>query len=207
MSLLEPNIEWWAKGVMFENCNCRLLCRCHISYRQPADHDRCVGCFAIEISEGCFGDVDLGGARAFFSVDAPRQMLEGNWRATLIIDEKANAAQRTAIISILTGQAGGTWGVLGGLVSEFLPVSYAPIQFENERKHKRMWAEGIFDTSQEPIKGADKVNEVRLENIHNQVHGSSQILALGTTTFEAPGFSLVTEKTHAIYSEFSWSGP
>ncbi len=205
--MLKPNVDWWAKGVMCENCNCRLLCRCHISYRQPADHERCVGCFAIEIAEGRFGDINLEGVRAFFSIDAPRQMLEGNWRAALIVDKQADADQRTAIQSILSGEAGGTWGVLGGLVDELLPVRYVPIHFENGRERKRMWADGIFETLQDPIKGADKVNEVRLENIHNQVHGSSQILALGTTTFETGNFSLITEKTHAIYSEFSWFGP
>ena len=204
---MNPNVDWWAKGMMLENCNCRLLCRCHISYRQPADHERCVGCFAIEIAEGRYGDVNLEGMRAFFSVDAPRQILEGNWRAALIVDKQADTDQCTAIQSILSGEAGGTWGVLGELVDEFLPVRYAPIHVENGRGRKRMWADGIFDTSQEPIKGADKVNEVRLENIHNQVHGSSQILALGTTTFETDNFSLITEKTHAICSEFSWSGP
>jgi hypothetical protein len=166
-----------------------------------------VGCFAIEIAKGRYGDVDLVGMRAFFSVDAPRQMLEGNWRAALIVDKQADAGQRTAIQSILSGEAGGPWGFLDELVDELLPVRYVPIHFENERERKRMWADGIFETLQEPIKGADKVNEVRLENIHNQVHGSSQILALGTTTFETGNFSLVTEKTHAIYSEFSWSGP
>lgn len=134
-------------------------------------------------------------------------MLEGNWTAALIVDERSNAYQRTAIQSILSGEAGGTWGVLGELVGELLPVRYAPIHFENGRKRKRMWADGLFETSQEPIKGADKVNEVRLENIHNQVHGSSQVLALGTTTFETDNFRLTTEKTHAIQSEFSWFGP
>lgn len=205
--MLEPKVDWWAKGVMFENCNCRLLCRCHISYRQPADHERCVGCFAIEIAEGRYGDVDLEGMRAFFSVDAPRQMLEGHWKAALIVDKQAAANQRTAIQSILSGEAGGAWGILGEFMDELLPVRYAPIHFENGREQKRMWADGVFETFQEPIKSADKVNEVRLENIHNQVHGSSQILALGTTTFETGNFSLITEKTHAIYSEFSWSGP
>ena len=204
---MRANVEWWAKGGMFENCNCSLLCRCHISDHQPADFERCVGCFAIEIGEGRFGEVNLEGVRAFFSVDTPRQMLEGSWTAALIVDEKTNADQRKAIQSILSGDAGGTWGVLGTLIETLLPVRYAPIHMENGRKRKRMWAEGIFDTTQEPIKGADKVNDVRLENIHNQVHGSSQILALGTTTFETGSFSMITTKTHAIYSEFSWSGP
>lgn len=50
--MLKPKINWCAKGVICENCNCRYLCRCHLSYRQPTDHECCVGCFALEITEG-----------------------------------------------------------------------------------------------------------------------------------------------------------
>ena len=204
---MAKNIDWWAKGLMFENCNCRLVCRCHISYRQPADHDRCIGCFAIDVAEGRYGDIRLDGARAFIAVDAPRQMLEGGWTMALIIDDRADENQRQAMSAILNGEAEGTWSVLGNLVARRLPVRYATINFENEGSRKRMWADGLFDTSHEAIKGADKHNAVRLENIHNQVHGSSQILALGATTFETEGFAIETAGTHAICSEFSWHGP
>ena len=73
--MAENGVAWWAKGEMFENCNCRLLCRCHISYRQPADHERCTGCFAIEVAEGRYGEVALDRTRAFLAVDAPQNML------------------------------------------------------------------------------------------------------------------------------------
>ncbi len=40
---METYQPWWARGLLRENSNCRLLCRCHISYRQEAEFDRCIG--------------------------------------------------------------------------------------------------------------------------------------------------------------------
>lgn len=204
---MTAEIKWWAKGRMLENCNCRLVCRCHISYHQPADHDRCIGAFAIVVGEGTYGEVDLAGVSAFFSVNTPQQMLEGDWTAALILDEAANAEQRQAMETIFSGAAGGAWGTLGLLIGNWLPVRTAPIQVDDASNHMAMWSDGIFEASVKPIKGADKINPVRLENIHNQVHGPSQVLARGTSSFDAGAYVLEVEGTHAICSEFSWSGP
>lgn len=205
--MTESAVAWWAKGVMSENCNCRLLCRCHISYRQPADHERCVGGFAIEVAEGRYGAVALDGVRAFLAVDAPQYMLEGDWTTALVIDEAASEDQRRAIEAILSGAAAGIWSVPANFVGRRLPVRLAPIHQETEGKRRRMWADGIFDTAHEPIKGDDRTGPVRLENAHNQVHGASQILARGDSRFESEAFTVATEGTHAISSAFSWCGP
>ena len=39
--------QWWARGILFENCNCHLLCRGHISWKLPCDYERCLGFWAI----------------------------------------------------------------------------------------------------------------------------------------------------------------
>jgi hypothetical protein len=39
--------QWWARGTLFENCNCHLLCRGHISWKLPCDYERCLGFWAI----------------------------------------------------------------------------------------------------------------------------------------------------------------
>ncbi len=205
--MAENGVAWWAKGEMFENCNCRLLCRCHISYRQPADHERCTGCFAIEVAEGRYGEVALDRTRAFLAVDAPQNMLDGGWTMALVVDEAASEGQRRAIEAILSGEAAGTWSVLSSFVGRRLPVRTAPIHVEAEGRRRRMWAEGIFDTAHAPIKGDDRTAPVRLENIHNQVHGASQVLSRGDTRFDMGAFDLTTEGTHAIQSAFSWRGP
>jgi hypothetical protein len=68
--------------------------------------------------------------------------------------------------------------------------------------------EGVSLVSElEAIKAADKTGEVRLENCHNQIHGSPQVLAWGSTRLQDSGIVLATERTHALWSRFDWREP
>jgi hypothetical protein len=201
MTMIEP---WWAKGTLYENCNCRLLCRCHISYRQPADHERCIGYLAANIQQGRYGEVPLDGLNTVVFVDAPQIMAEPGWTLGLYIDERAGGPQREALLAVFGGKAGGGWGVLASLATHWLEPRFVPIHHQSDGGAPSWRIDGVLDTRLEPIKSADKVNPVRLENIHNQVHGPSQVLAWGTTSFSDRGQSLDTEGTHALYSDFSW---
>ena len=89
--------SWWAEGTLYENCNCRLLCRCHISYRQPADQDRCIGYLATHIQQGRYGQAPLDGLNAVVYVNAPQIMVDPGWTLGLYIDERADDAQREAL--------------------------------------------------------------------------------------------------------------
>ena len=204
MTMIEP---WWAKGTLFENCNCRLLCRCHISYRQPADYERCIGYLAANIEQGRFGEVLLDGMNAVVFVNAPQIMTEPGWTLGLYIDERASEPQREELLAVFGGKAGGGWGVLASLATHWLEPRFLPIHHDFDGNVPSWHIDGVLDTRLEPIKSADKINPVRLENIHNQVHGPSQVLAWGTTSFSDQEQSLETEGSHAILSEFSWRVP
>lgn len=44
--------KWWAKGLLFENCNCQVVCPGHVSFKQLCTHERCLGHWSIHIEEG-----------------------------------------------------------------------------------------------------------------------------------------------------------
>jgi hypothetical protein len=202
------NPAWWARGLLFENCNCRLLCHCHVSFTQPADEERCIGYWAIRIDEGAWGDVPLAGLHALVLGDSPQVMADGDWTQALYLDLRADAAQRPALEAILDGRAGGPWAKLGALVSRRLPTRWVAIRIEEDGRRKAFRVEGADLVSEvEAIKAADRTGEVRLENCHNQIHGSPQVLAFGTSRLEDNGFALATERTHALWSRFAWQGP
>ncbi len=143
----------------------------------------------------------------FIVTDSPQVMLSGEWTQAIYVDERADEEQRQALDTILTGRAGGPWAVLARFVSPRLETRYVPIHFADEGRRKRMWMDGLLDTTVEVIKGADKAQEVRLENMFNQIHAPTQVLAFGTTRYRDRGLGLATSGTHALYSRFSWTGP
>lgn len=199
--------RWWAEGLLFENCNCELLCRAHLSYREPCDHERCLGHWAIHVERGAHAETPLDGLNAFIVMDTPQIMLDGGWTQAICIDERADTAQREALERIFTGADGGTWRVLSSLVETRLETRYLPIQFRDEGRTKSMWVDGDFDATIEAIMGDDKTQEVLLVNAHNQIHGPAQTLARGTTRYAHQGLALTTDGSHAIASRFSWGGP
>ena len=203
----ERNGAWWAKGLLFENCNCRLLCPAHLNYNNLCDYERCLGHWAIHFDKGELGGARLDGLNVFIVVDTPQRMGDGGWREAIYLDERCDDDQAAGLEAMFKGELGGTWRILAALVADWVETRRVPIQYRDEGKRKSMRIEGLLETVVEAIRSDDKVGEVRLENVHNQIHASSQALALGTTQFEDRGMALDSEGTHAIYSNFHWHGP
>ena len=198
--------DWWAKGLLFENCSCHLLCPAHVSFKQRCDSDECVGHWAVHIGEGRFDALAIDGLNVAVLFESPVVMSEGNWRQRLYIDERADGPQREALESIFSGIAGGPWEILGQFVSTRLATSFAPVHFEETAMVKRMAVPGVFDTTVKAIRGRDNQLAV-LSNLFNVIHGVVHILSRGSTQCHDDTFDFTTEETHGLYSDFSWTGP
>src|SRR5512143_2537473 len=157
-------LRWWARGLLFENCNCQLICPGHMSFKQLCTHERCRGHWAMHLDDGRLEETSLSGFNVVILFDAPQQMFAGGWTTAMYIDERANEQQRYKIEQILSGQVGGPWSVLARFVAQRLETQFLPIHFEDAGRIKRMWIEGIFDTSIEAIRGKDKSSEAVLSN-------------------------------------------
>src|SRR5262245_66660409 len=99
--------SWYARGLIFENCSCALVCPGHVHFSQNCTYDRCKGYWAVRVDEGVFEGVSLAGTRALVAFDTPQRMIDGGWSETITIDEGASAEQRSALEAILTGKVGG----------------------------------------------------------------------------------------------------
>ena len=128
---------WWAKGLIFENCMCTLVCPGHMHFTQFCTHERCKGYWALRFDDGAFGAVSLRGLRAFIVFDSPQRMFDGGWTQRLIIDPVANTDQRIALETILLGRAGGPWEKLHSFVATDLQIEYRAIEMGDEGATKR----------------------------------------------------------------------
>jgi len=196
--------KWWAKGLLFENCNCQLVCPGHMSFKQLCTHERCVGHWSSHIEAGLYGDVVLDDLNVVVLYDTPRHMTTGGWIELLFVDERCDNVQREALETIFSGKAGGPWEVLGRFVAKRLPTRFVPLRFTDDGRRKRMWVEDLFDTSIEAIRGKDKSKEASMSNVFNQIHAADQVLATGRTQCSDKEFPFSLEGSHALYSRFSW---
>ncbi len=197
-------MKWRARGLLFENCSCQLVCPGHVHFDQLCTHTRCKGYWAIRIDEGVFDDVSLEGLKAVVVYDAPQHMIEGDWTERIIIDDRSSRAQRNAIETILSGRAGGPWALLSKFVSQWLDTQYLPIELVEDGSNKRVRVGQILDSSITGIRGRDRNQPVTFENIFNQIHSSSQVLARGSTHCADEVIVISNDNTHGLFSSFEW---
>ncbi len=195
---------WWARGLLFENCSCQSVCPGHVHFDQLCTYDRCVGYWALRFDEGECDGIGLEGVRAVVVYDCPRHMIDGDWIQTLVIDESASSDQRRVVEAILRGETGGPWTVLARFVGRRLETRYRPIVIQDSDRRKRVTIEGLLDSTIEAIRGRDRSKTVTFENMFNQIHATSQVIAQGNATYDDGEIVFANQGSHGLYSSFEW---
>lgn len=197
--------DWWAKGLIFENCSCQLVCPGHIHFDQLCTHERCNGYWALQFDDGEVDSSRLAGRNVVIAYDAPKRMIDGGWTQIMFVDEAASDDQRDALESVFRGDLGGPWAILGKFVSERLPTRYVPIEMVTDAPTKTVTIPGVIDATVEMIRGKDRSQPVTFENIFNQIHSSSQVIAFGDTHYDDGVIRFDTKRTHGLWSQFDWN--
>jgi hypothetical protein len=102
--------RWQLKGTVFVACNCDYGCPCN--FNAPPTAGYCEGQWTWHVDEGRAGETPLDGLNFTVAVKWPGAIHEGNGEALILVDERAEDAQREAIAALVGGDVGGPWGVL-----------------------------------------------------------------------------------------------
>jgi hypothetical protein len=148
-------VDWRIRGPEIANCNCDWGCPCQ--FNALPTNGFCSAMVAMHIEEGWFGDVPLDGLRwaGLFSWLGPIHM--GGGEAQVMIDECATEAQRTALLTILSGaetDPGATiFNVFSAVIDTHYEPLFLPIEFELDMDRRRGFVKvpGLLDTRVEPI--------------------------------------------------------
>ena len=116
------------EGRLLEVCNCRVLCPCWIG--EDPDFGTCDTIVAWHFDKGSIEGVDVAGHTIALIAHVPGNILQGNWRAAVYLDNKSSPQQEEAILKVYTGKLGGPVGELVKLVGEVVSVEKVPIQFD-----------------------------------------------------------------------------
>jgi hypothetical protein len=115
------------EGRLLEVCNCRVLCPCWIG--EDPDFGTCDTIVAWHFDRGNIDGIDVAGLTIAAVAHVPGNILQGNWRAAIFVDEKASKEQEAALLKVYTGQAGGPIADLAKLIGEVVSVERAPFTF------------------------------------------------------------------------------
>jgi hypothetical protein len=126
-------MAWNLAGTFYENCSCDAICPCTWSnMERAATNDDCRAALLFDIESGDVDGVDVSGTSLLMVIQTPPMMLEGNWKAGLVIDDAASDEQVEALGSVFSGALGGPPGALGPLIGEFLGVERLPVSVTSE---------------------------------------------------------------------------
>ena len=200
---------WNISGQYVETCSCDFVCPCILGQMAVRPSKGwCTFAMAMQVERGSFGEVPLNGLAFIVLGMTPEEMGKGNWSVGLVIDERATAAQRDAIVAIASGAAGGPMAPLSGLIGKFLGAEQAPIRIERNGKKFTVTAGQLVEMAGEGAMGIDPnaTEPLYLENTGHPVsnrlavaHASkSHVHALGLTWDDASG------KNNGHYAPFNW---
>lgn len=198
--------DWWAEGLLFENCSCTAVCPGHIHFSQRCTQDVCRGFWAVRFDAGSVDGVELGGIGAVIIFETPPVMVEGGWKQAIVVSDRATPEQLQAVEEILTGVRGGPWQILARFVADARPTRTAAVRIEDMPRSKSVTIAGMLRGAVEAIRGRDRAKPVNFVNIYNQIHDSTQVIAQGSTRCDDGEFVFSTEETHGLWSRFRWSG-
>jgi hypothetical protein len=116
------------EGRLLEVCNCKVLCPCWIG--EDPDFGTCKTIVAWRFDKGTINGVDVSDRTIALMAFVPGNILQGNWRAAVYLDERVTPEQEQAILGVYTGQLGGPVAELAKLVGEVVSVDKVPIQFD-----------------------------------------------------------------------------
>jgi len=200
--------QWRISGDYFEACSCDSVCPCPTSgLAGRPTKGSCDAGLVFHIERGAHGTTSLDGLNFAVLLHTPEAMGAGNWTVGLIVDERATAAQREAIVAIGSGQGGGPMAAVGPLVTKFAGVESRPIRIERGDMRRSVSIPGMLDISVDGIPGASPGEPIYLDNVG---HPAASRLALAKASrghLHAFGIDWddTSGKVNGHFAPFAWS--
>jgi hypothetical protein len=158
------------QGQLLEVCDCNVLCPCWIG--ENPDGGTCNAILAWTIERGQINAVDVSGLIFALLPHIPGNVLDGNWKALAVVDDKATPEQQEAIVSVFTGQLGGPIADVAGLVGEIVGLERATMECEVKGGAGRIKIGEFAEAAMEPYKGATGKTTTLSETVFSTIPGS-----------------------------------
>lgn len=157
--------RWLFKSETYDNCNCAINCGCQ--FNLPSTHGFCQSAFIGRIVEGHFNGMEIAGLNWAGLFKWPGEIADGDGKRQIIIDERADASQRQALETIISGKAckplSNLFSVFASTCTDFCETLFLPIDLEADldARTARVEIPGVLKSRAGP-----KINEFNGEPFH-----------------------------------------
>jgi hypothetical protein len=147
---------WEIEGRELVNCTCTYGCNCQ--FNGLPDKGHCHAVAGIQIDRGHHGNTRLDGLRIGGIFKWPGPIHEGKGEVIAFVDVRADAAQREALLRIMTGQDTAPFATMFAVYASTVEKMHEPVfvdiglELDIDGRRGRMVIEGYVTMSGEPIR-------------------------------------------------------
>jgi hypothetical protein len=195
------------EGKLLEVCTCNVLCPCWVG--EDPDGGTCDGTLSWHIEKGDIQGVDVSGITIAMLCHIPGNIMNGNWRAVIFLDEKASSQQEEAILNVFTGKLGGPVADFAALVGEVVGVERVPVTFEVQEGKGRLRLGSAVTADLEPFQGATGESTTLRDSIFTTIPGSPAYVGKAPVykaTSSALGLDIDLQDHNAVQGSFLFEG-
>lgn len=198
--------RWQLRGHVILACNCDYGCPCNFNGLPTTG--KCEGFWNWHIEQGTFGDVPLSGLNIAVAVNWPGAIHQGNGDAMIVLDQRADERQRTALSTLVAGKAGGPWQIISTTIAKVSGTEYAPFEVSVNSYSSSVKAGRFVTLQMEPVKNAKTKADVHPRAIlpegfifkEGELGASSTFRVAGPVSFDHSG-------RYAAVGAFDYQGP
>jgi hypothetical protein len=158
------------EGRLLEVCTCAAICPCWIG--EDPDGGSCDSALAWYVDSGTVRGVDVSDRGLALSVFIPGNVLAGNWKAVVHVDDRCSEEQQEALLAVFTGALGGPIADLAALIGEVVAVERAPMTFTVEGGAGTLKVGDVIEAHLTPFQGATGKTTTLSETVFSTIPGS-----------------------------------
>jgi len=149
------DVQWMIRADEFSNCNCSYGCPCQ--FNGLPTHGHCRAVVGIKIHTGYHGSTKLDGLKAAGAFRWPGPIHLGHGEAAVIIDSRADEAQRDALLRILSGKDTEPGATIFNVFAAMLETVHAPLfadidfDVDIDKRRARLLVADRIESRGEPI--------------------------------------------------------
>jgi hypothetical protein len=193
------------EGRLLEVCTCKTLCPCWIG--EDPDGDDCVSVNSWHVDKGEINGVDVSGLTLATLNHIPGNVLNGNWRILVFVDDKSTAAQQEAMVNAFTGKLGGPIADLAQLYSEIVAVERVPISFNVTQGKGELRVGADIEADLAPFVGATGQLTTLHDTAFSTIPGSPAYVSKASryrARNNTMGFNIELQGHNAVQGSFSF---
>jgi len=180
------------EGSLLEACSCGTLCPCWIG--EDPDLGECWAFNLYKLDSGHIKGIDVSGLNVVHVVHIPGNVLQGNWKEVMLVDDRATKEQHDAMVSMFRGELGGPIADVAALVTEVLAIESVPIKADVSGGVGSVTIPGVLESTMEPYRGPDGTVTTLRDSIFSTVPGSpAWVSKAATNKVNLPQYGMVWE--------------